>query len=149
MLDRREVARQRTAKWRQDNPERLKQQRRSYYERLKSEGRLDEYYGNTNREQNKLRSRMWRRMNQGQVNATLARRRATLLRATPSWAEYEQIIHIYNEARRLTEMTGIDHQVDHIVPLVSKVVCGLHCLNNLQILTADENNRKKCKFEET
>jgi 5-methylcytosine-specific restriction endonuclease McrA len=108
--------------------------------------RTKEYYGNTDKERNKERSRRWRSLNKGRVNAQIAKRRATALQATPPWAEFEQIAMLYVKARRLTETTGVDHEVDHIVPLKNDVVCGLHCLSNLRILTADANNRKKCKL---
>jgi hypothetical protein len=140
-LRRREV----TKKWNKENKERKKKTDQARYNNFKAEGRLSEYYGNVDKERNKQRARMWRQMNQGRVNATIARRRSSVLKATPPWAEYDQIIKIYQEARRLTVQTGIPHEVDHIIPLKSKIVCGLHCMSNLQILTADENNKKKCK----
>lgn len=51
-------------------------------------------------------------------------------------------------AERLTRETGIPHQVDHIVPLQSKIVCGLHVEHNLRVITATENARKKNKLVE-
>ncbi|TFH10339.1 MAG: hypothetical protein E4H14_02700 [Candidatus Thorarchaeota archaeon] len=143
------VANQRVKEWIKNNPERRKEQLASRYEHYKTEGRLDEYYGNTDKEQNRKRSKRWRELNTGQVSAQIAHRRALKLQAVPVWAEHEQIAALYGESRRLTETTGIAHQVDHIVPLKSNIVCGLHCKANLRIVTAEENNRKKCKLDES
>lgn len=50
----------------------------------------------------------------------------------------------YVEARRLTDLTGVAHEVDHVIPLNprSKTVCGLHIEANLRVLPAAKNLEK-------
>lgn len=67
-----------------------------------------------------------------------AYRRAHKLKATPAWCERQDIILIYKEAKEMSK-GDIKYQVDHIVPLISDLVCGLHCLSNLRIIEAKEN----------
>lgn len=69
-----------------------------------------------------------------------ARRRATKLMATPRWANHAAIARIYECAR------FIEVHVDHIVPLISKRVCGLHVEHNLQLLSSSENSRKGNRY---
>lgn len=76
------------------------------------------------------------------ANAINAKRRALKLKATPSWANHTTIKLIYKTAKDMEKRSGIKYHVDHIIPLRSKIVCGLHCENNLQILTADDNRKK-------
>ena len=57
------------------------------------------------------------------------------------------IAAIYRERDRLTELTGIQFEVDHIVPLNHLDVCGLHHENNLQLLTRYDNSRKSNYFK--
>lgn len=93
-------------------------------------------------------SLQWARDNRDKCNAIKAKRRAAELRAMPPWYpdEHEEICKLYRRARQLSNETGIPHHVDHIVPLQGKNVSGLHCLANLQILTAQENFRKSNSY---
>ena len=58
----------------------------------------------------------------------------------PSWADMEAIAAIYRQAKALGKT------VDHIVPLNNRLVCGLHCEDNLRIVSAEENRKKGNKF---
>lgn len=68
--------------------------------------------------------------------------RAQRRRRTPPWADMQVISAFYQEARRLTKMTGESYEVDHIVPLVGKIVSGLHVPWNLRVVHWRVNNRK-------
>lgn len=74
--------------------------------------------------------------------AHMAARRSRLKNATPKWVCLQEIRSLYRRATNLSIETGVKHHVDHIVPLTSRTVCGLHSLDNLQILTACENKSK-------
>lgn len=73
------------------------------------------------------------------ANANTAKRRSLKLNATPPWADLLAIKQMYKLAKNLALITGKTFHVDHIVPLRSKLVCGLHCIANLQILEDTEN----------
>jgi 5-methylcytosine-specific restriction endonuclease McrA len=62
---------------------------------------------------------------------------------TPPDADKAKLTWFYEEAKRLTQITGVKHEVDHIIP-VSKG--GLHHQNNLQILPWFENRVKGAKI---
>lgn len=85
----------------------------------------------------------WQRKNIGRTNATQAKRRAIKKQALAPWANLKLIKQVYKQAAELTKSTGIPHEVDHIYPLQSKYMCGLHVENNLQILTKSENSAKR------
>lgn len=79
-----------------------------------------------------------------------AKRRAIAKQATPAWADLQYIEDLYANAAEANDIfkdIGIKFHVDHIVPLNSPVVCGLHVEHNLQILTAEENLAKSNKFD--
>lgn len=78
---------------------------------------------------------------------TVKRRTSARNYVMPKWANKEKIKEIYKQANKMTLETGILYQVDHIIPLNSKLVCGLHVETNLQILTKSENCKKGNRFK--
>ena len=78
--------------------------------------------------------------------ARAASRRAQKLKSTPRWADKSTIDALYTEADELTKSTNVRHSVDHIVPLNSPIVCGLHCEHNLRIITLSENCSKRNRY---
>ncbi len=86
--------------------------------------------------------RKWRTTNPDKVNAKTARRRAAKRQAFVAWADKEKIAAFYAQAARLTAETGTPHEVDHIDPLCSDFICGLHNEFNLRVITAKENRVK-------
>lgn len=88
--------------------------------------------------------RNWNERNQDKRAEAVARRRAKIF--TPAWANKSEIGVFYKEAKKLEKETGIKHHVDHIVPLNSPLVCGLHVPANLQVIPASENVLKRNLF---
>lgn len=76
--------------------------------------------------------------------ARTAKRRAEKKRATPPWLTTEQI----DQIKKFYLICPKGHEVDHIVPINGKNVCGLHVPWNLQILTKEENCRKSNSHED-
>ena len=72
-------------------------------------------------------------------HALNAKRRANKILATPKFANLNKIKEIYKNCPK-------GYHVDHIVPLNSKIVCGLHVEWNLQYLPAKENVIKSNKL---
>jgi len=71
----------------------------------------------------------------------IRRRYAQKIGAMPKWANPSSIRSIYESAADM-RLAGLYVEVDHIVPLLSDFVCGLHCEANLQIIGGEENRSK-------
>lgn len=108
-----ERAKLRAANWKASNPERAKEIRRE-----------------------------WRQRNKATVNFWDARRRANEKNATPKWANQFFIAEAYRLAKLREKVCGGKWHVDHVVPIQSKLVCGLHVDNNLSVIPGADNMRK-------
>lgn len=96
--------------------------------------------------------KVWAQKNPETVQASSNAWKRRARQAMPKWLSSQhkaQIRALYLAARRLTKDTGVKHVVDHIIPLRSDVVCGLHAPWNLQILTHIDNCVKSNRVEET
>lgn len=94
-------------------------------------------------------SKRYRNNNKGKCNAYGAKYRADKLKATPQWLDKKQlkeIENIYNKCKEISQKTGIQHHVDHIIPLNGNGVRGLHVPWNLQIISKHENLVKSNKY---
>ena len=82
--------------------------------------------------------------------AAEAKRHAAKIQRTPTWLsklDKWMIDEIYMLSALRTELTGVEWQVDHIIPLQGKKVSGLHIPFNLQVITAKENQIKSNRLE--
>jgi 5-methylcytosine-specific restriction endonuclease McrA len=103
------------------------------------------------REENIEKIKEWELNNKHTIAKNSANRRARKLNATPTWLtedEKMEIIGLYFLCKIISEDTGIEHHVDHIVPLKGKTVCGLHVPWNLRIITARENISKGNRLDQ-
>lgn len=88
--------------------------------------------------------RAYAKRSPAEVNAKNAERRASARRTLT--ASREAIAAVYARATHLTQLTGVRHHVDHIVPLKGANVSGLHVPWNLQCLPARDNIAKHNRF---
>lgn len=137
-------------KWKANNHEKIinyrastKEQRnawqRKYEAETRDKGKAREAVRKWREKNGKEYHSRWRVENAGKTAFYKARRRSLKLCATPSWLtdnDWRKIDSIYAKAAK----TGMD--VDHIIPIQGKLVCGLHVPSNLQLLTPNENKAK-------
>lgn len=85
---------------------------------------------------------MRQRRKPGESSHWEALRRARIRIAMPPWVDVNEIRRVYEKRARIVSETGVEHHVDHIIPLAGKNVCGLHVPWNLQVIPGEANRRK-------
>jgi len=77
------------------------------------------------------------------------RRRAAKEQRIPKWQTEDDLWlldEIYELAALRSKLTGVPHDVDHIIPLKGRLVSGLHTPTNLQVITSRDNMKKGSKY---
>lgn len=87
-------------------------------------------------------SKRHREKNPAKKKADVITRRQGVKQRTPIWANLKYMNLFYELAKIEQNRTGRKVHVDHIIPLKSDWVCGLHNEHNLQLLFAEDNLRK-------
>ncbi len=135
------------AEWRVANADKLKADHAAWYaaNAQYARQRMADWH-KANVERRKQTSAQWREANPGRSLALSRKKKAAKIQRTPPWADNDKIAAIYEEAAALRQ-AGEDVHVDHIVPLQGALVSGLHVHNNLRIVPASENLKKRNKFD--
>lgn len=149
------------ARWRARNRDKVLTCKKEYYEANKEyllakardwaarnplrRREIEAKYRGGNSEKELARCARWRANNPERKYAAKARRRANSRRAIPSWyGEFDEFV--MEEANNLTRLrercTGISWHTDHVVPLQSPLVCGLHSWTNIDVIPGIENVKK-------
>ena len=132
-----------------------KEERASYYLKYRDKNveKIALYYFNYNKKYAKeiaIYNANYVKNNLGKYNSHVVKRNAAKLGSTPPWITKDHIKEIedlYCLAKELQWLSEESLEVDHIIPLQGKNVCGLHIPINLQILTRSVNRQKSNKFD--
>jgi hypothetical protein len=137
-------------RWARENKEKVLQQGREYHHRNRNKRLASQKAVRAaNPKKYAAKQREWRKNNMDYVLSINALRLSNKLQRTPKWLtqeDKEKIRLVYKEAKCLTETTGEQYHVDHIIPLQGELVSGLHVPNNLQILHWKDNLSKRHKY---
>ena len=133
-------------KWNQLNLEKKKKSDKRWQQANRTRVReTQRRWNQKHRDRRSMMNLRWQKQNPDKANLITAKRRAIKKQAIAPWANMKAIAEIYKKAAELTRDTGVPHAVDHIYPLQSKYMCGLHVETNLQILTKSANSIKNNK----
>lgn len=152
----RERIKARVAKYRAENPEKVKEAVQRCFadpeKAAKYKAKRAEWY-KTYAPIARERARKWKLENPDRDNGNFRSKlyKLTKIRRKPCWLTRDDLWlmkEAYALAKLRSKVTGIDWHVDHIIPLRGKTVSGLHVPTNLRVITAEENFCKGNHFVE-
>lgn len=123
----------------QDNLEQRKEYNRKYYE----------VNSHLYQESNKERAAKWYQDNRERGIQNARQREGLQKSATPRWLTESNLLeikYIYQHAKDCQAISGEVYEVDHIIPIRGKDICGLHVPWNLQVLPMDLNRKKSNNY---
>lgn len=119
------------------DPEIKKESRKKHYlENKEKENKASKKYRANNKDRMSFLNKRWDKNNKGKRLAMNVRRRQLIHNATPKWYDKAEVEYIYS----LAAENGL--VVDHIVPLNSKLVCGLNVQDNMRCIPKMLNSIK-------
>lgn len=92
----------------------------------------------------------WSNNNPSKVLANTRKYQANKKQRIPNWLTDDDLWMLeeaYELCKLRSELTGVKHNVDHIVPLQGKTVSGFHCLDNIQIIPQVDNFKKNNRWD--
>lgn len=119
------------ASWRAADPERETRRKSKWFA--------------SNKDRSAANKRRWLATNRARMTAVQCRRHAEQLKRTPAWADQGAITDIY-AAAAVRRAGGERVNVDHVYPLQGETVSGLHVHNNLRVIDAGLNFRKRNRY---
>lgn len=108
-----------------------------------------EAWRNANPQKRVVSSAKWRGANRHKLNAYDAAREAhKRMAAFVGDPEFNSLVfaEAYTLSRQRAVSTGVLWHVDHVVPLRSPVVCGLHTACNIAVIPARDNQAKGNRY---
>lgn len=145
-----EKARSYRKKYIDKDPESAKAQARAWYEQNREAVVMrSRAWFVQNKDRAIANSRAWAERNKSEITQYRRNRKKRVLERTPAWfSDLDRFVleEAYLLAAHRKLVTGIDWHVDHMFPLYSRTVSGLHSWTNIQVIPAFMNLMKQNKL---
>ena len=127
-------------RWRDDNKEHIKEISKYHYEKNKEAiSERQTKHREIHKDRINAYIKQWKKLNAAKVKAYGSKRKTLMRHSRPLWLDIESLILIYTDVPP-------EENVDHEIPLVHPLVCGLHVPWNLKRIPSLLNKRKSNYF---